>query len=435
MSGRIGFQKLRESIRTSLWFVPAVAVLLAVLLSQVMLEVDRQYDIVKSGNSRFLFGGTADSAARILSTTAMAILTVTGVIFSVTMLVLQQASQQLSPRVLRTFLRDPGTQLVLGTLIGTFLYSLLVLRQVRTEGVGEEFVPSLAMAVGMGLVLASLALFIYFINHVAQSIRPSTIIGRIASETRDAIAHVCVNEGAEGRPRPAAISRPAGSQCRIITRKQPGGVVTRIDHPKLESIARDSGCTIEIVPIVGDFVREGGEVARLWGPGHNVDDQAILGGVSIDRERSMEQDPAFGFRQLVDIGERALSPGVNDPTTAIQALDSIHDLLGRLAEAEFPPVYRFDDGGRLLLITPQPGWEDYVALGLDELRVYGAGSIQVMRRIRFIVEDLLAIACEERKPALRRQLRLLDETLASGLEVPEDRATAARGSRQGHGPA
>jgi len=296
-----------------------------------VLEVDRQY-AVEAGDSRFLFGGTADSAARILSTTAMAILTVTGVIFSITMLVLQQASQQLSPRALRTFLRDPGTQVVLGTFIGTFLYSLLVLRQVRTAEGGEEFVPSLSMAVGMVLVLASLALFIYFINHVAQSIRPSTVIGRIAGETRDAIAHVCGNEGGNGNSHRAPLSRPTDQHARLITRKGAGGVVTRIDYARLEAIARDSGCTIEIVPVVGDFVREGGEVARLWGPGEDIDDQAILGGVGVNAERSMEQDPAFGFRQLVDIGERALSPGVNDPTTAVQVLDRIHDLLGRLVD-------------------------------------------------------------------------------------------------------
>jgi uncharacterized membrane protein len=433
LTAKIRLFEIREHLRSSLWAVPTLAVVLAILLSQILLEIDRQYDLVDPDETRFLFAGTGDSAGQLLATIAMAILTVTGVIFSVTILVLQQASQQLSPRVLRTFLRDTGTQVVLGTFIGTFLYSLLVLRQVRTEDAGDRFVPSISMALALALVLASLGLFIYFINHVAQSIRPSTVIGRIADETRKAIEHAYPSDAAN-EPR-STVNRPSGDAQAVIAKRGQGGALTDIDHGRLSKVARESGCIIEIVPVIGDFVREGGDVARVWGPVDEIEEGSILAAIGFNAERSMEQDPAFGLRQLVDIGERALSTGVNDPTTAIQALDRIHDLLGRLIEVDFPSEYRVDDDGRLLLILHRPDWDDYVALGLDELRIYGGGSIQVMRRIRFIVEDLLQVAREDRRPPLRRQLILLEATIEAGLAVEQDRATASRGSRQGHGPA
>ncbi len=195
-------QAVRESIRQSLWFIPALSALGAVLLGMILLAVDRR--LSGSATSIFLYGGSAEGARSVLSTIAQSMLTFTGLVFTITMLVLQLASSQLSPRVMRTFLRDRSNQAVLGLFVATFVYTLVVLREVRAGVDGTvAFVPGLSIWVGFALLLGSVGAFVFYIDHMAHSIRATTIIARIASETRQALEHMYPDRvGQSGTPEP-----------------------------------------------------------------------------------------------------------------------------------------------------------------------------------------------------------------------------------------
>jgi uncharacterized membrane protein len=264
------------------------------------------------------------------------------------------------------------------------------------------------------------------------------VIRSVADETRSAIGRL-YPEGIAAEPDAPIPSLPGGSPDLVVTLERGRGVVTSIDDGRLVAVARADGLIVQLVPMVGDFVPTGAPLLRVWfRDATRADDglQARLAStVEIGPERTMTQDAAFGFRQLVDVAERALSPGVNDPTTAVQALDQLHDLLRRLATRQIPSPVRIDEDGDVLLYLPRPGWADYVALALDEIRQYGVGSIQVVRRLRYLLLDLEAVAPAFRKAPISRQLRLLDAALPGSFTLHEDRQSASQPSASGQGPA
>ncbi|HUG29488.1 MAG TPA: DUF2254 domain-containing protein [Candidatus Limnocylindria bacterium] len=410
-------QSLREHVRTSLWFMPALFALGAVLLAFILLNVDRQL----SSTASFLvvYGGGADGARGVLSTIAQSMLTFTGLVFTITMLVLQLASTQLSPRVMRTFLRDRNNQAVLGLFVATFVYTLLILRDVRAEADGSDaFVPGLAIWVAFALLLASVAAFIYYIDHMAHAIRASTVIANIAHETEQAIERLYPEgvgaRGAEGRRR-SEIVEDAG----VVLKAPRAGVLVSVDDGSLLRTADARDRSVEVLPAIGEFLPYGAPMARLSGHWDREAADAIRAALVIEDERSMDQDAAFGFRQLVDIAVRALSPGTNDPTTAVQALDRLHDLLRRLIGREFPSPVRRDDSGRVLLVLPRPDWADYVELAVDEIRLAGESQLQIGRRLRYLLEDLLSVAPDDRKAVLRRELALLESVVGGRRTWPE----------------
>ena len=418
---------LSEQLRSSLWFIPAVCVGLAFALAEIALRIDRELD--QDGRDWFLFGGGTDSARAVISTIATSMLTFTGLVFSVTMLVLQLASSQLSPRVMRTFLRDRANQFVLGVFVATFVYSLLVLRRITDDASGDPFVPALSVWLALVLVLLSIGLFIYYIHHMAQAIRPVSVMGRVAAETREAIERLYPDAVGEQLDTPG---RRMEDHVSAIVLAPVSGVLTGVDESAIEEVAQDSGCTLELRAWTGDFIREGAPLFAVRGAWDGTDDARLQGLLSIGAERTMRQDAAFGFRQLVDIADRALSPGVNDPTTAVQALDLLHELLGRLVSRSFPSALR-ETGGEGAVVLPRPDWPSYVALACDEIRRAGKGQMQVQRRMRGMLEDLLTLASAERRRPLQEQLELLNSSLENGFE-PLERERAASGSAQGHGP-
>ena len=417
------FFYLREHLRGSLWFIPTMCVLFVIVLAEVLTRFDRSHPDAVS-----VFEGGAESARGMLSTISSSMITLTGLVFTITIVVLQLASQQFSPRVLRTFLRDRHSQLALGVFVATFTYALLILRDVRsTDGGGQEFVPNLSIAAALALVILSLALFVDYIHHIAQSIRVGSITSSIGNETRAAIADIYDHEHTEA-PVPLPAAEPVVVHC------HKSGVITSLDRDRLVSIARERDCVVEVVQAIGDFVPFGSPLLRIYGATAERAG-AFLDCVAIGLERTMQQDPAFGFRQLVDIAERGLSPAVNDPTTAVQCLDEIHDLLRRLATRAFPSGQRFDADGKLRLAFPVVSWDGYVSLACDEIRHYGSGSIQIHRRMRSMITDLLSIVPDDRRPPLERQMRLLDAAADRHLLDADDRAAARQGDEQGIGGA
>jgi uncharacterized membrane protein len=411
---------LRDRLRTSLWFVPTLFAVGAVLLAVGLLDLD--HGLAGSApNILFAFGGTAAGARSVLSTIAQSMLTFTGLVFSITMLVLQLASSQLSPRVTRTFLRDRANQVVLGLFVATFVFTLVVLREVRTpveDGAG--FVPAVSVWVAFTLLLASVGAFIYYIDHMAHAIRASTVIASIWRETAGAIDRQIPTGGAgDGDPTEPAPDHVRGDG-HLVLKAPSAGYLVALDEGAISSAAGRDGRIVELLPTIGEFLPEGGPLARLTGDWNREAADEVTHAIAIGQERTLEGDVAFGFRQLVDIAVRALSPGINDPTTAVQALDRIHDLLRRLVRRRFPAEAETGRGGSL--IVPRPTWRDFVRLALDEIRIAGEGQLQVARRLDAVIADLLEAAPVERMSPLLAQRAALEASVARAFPDAHDRA-------------
>ncbi len=438
-SGSIGLQARLDWLRSSLWFIPGSFAVGATVGALVLVPLDRLVDQSVAGNlSGVLFAGGPESARLVLSTISGAMLSFTGLVFTVTMLVLQLASSQLSPRVMRTFLRDRVNQAVLGLFVATFLYSLLILREVRSPPTDSAFVPAIAVTVAYLLLVASVGAFVYYIHHMAQMIRAVSVLRSVGDETRAAIARL-YPEGVGDEPEDTSAALPARAPDRVVTLEHGPGVITSVDDAQLMVLAREHQLTVELLNMVGDFVPHGAPLLALWsradgGLPADLPIARLAGTIQLGLERTMTQDAAFGFRQIVDIAERALSPGINDPTTALQGLDQLHDLLRRLAGRSIPSPFRLDEGGTVLLCLRRPDWPDYVALAIDEIRQFGSGSIQIARRLRHLLMDLEGVAPPSRQEPLARQLRLLDADLAQAFAFREDRRSAAQPSPSGQGP-
>jgi uncharacterized membrane protein len=420
--------RLHEYLRSSLWFIPSAFVLLAFALWLVVGAIDRAVD----GNDLLLaYGGGPDGAQEVLSAIATSMIAFTGVVFSITIVVLQLASGQFSPRVLRTFLRDRATQSSLGIFIATFVYALLVLRDVRAASPEQSaYVPGLSVSMALVVLALSLGVFVYYIHHIAQAIRVSWIIDAVADETRRSITHQFTDAPDEG----LELATPSGAPAQVLVARVPG-VVQAVGKRALVALARRNDCVLVMRPSVGDFVPQGGPLLHVHGerPLSGDDADEALDEFALGLERTMEQDPAFGFRQIVDIAVRGLSPAINDPTTAVQCLDHLHDLLRDLAVRPFRSGHLGDQHGELRLVVPPPSWDDYLDLALDEIRHYGATSVQVARRIRAVLDDLETVVAGEEAGAVRRQRAVLDRTVEAIFTDPHDRALAGRPDAQGLG--
>lgn len=330
--------------------------------------------------------------------------------FSITVVVLQLTSSQFSPRGLRSFLRSRTSQAALGVFAATFVYAVVVLRSVQGDEHVPPFVPQVAVTFSFLLLLASVGLFIRFIQHITQSIRVSTIIGGIGRETRALVARAPPASRSD-RVEAGSVSWPAPGPTRSVP-SATFGVLVRVDVAELVRCVTRAGCLLALRVRLGDYVPEGRRVAEVRGGTDQVEDAAVLAGLRFAEERTMEQDVAFGFRQLVDIAERALSPGVNDPTAAVQTLDEMHDLLRRLAGRPDPPPGHVDDDGTVRLLLLEPSFADHLDLALDEVIQYGAESLQVRQRLTGLLDDLTEAARPEHRPAIAAKRRRLAEAMA-----------------------
>ena len=470
---RLRLIRFRSRVTNSYLTIPLLAVVVAGIVAELLVRLDT--DAADDAFS-WAFGGDAEAARAILSAIASATITVTALVFSITIVALQLTSNQFSPRALSNFLRDRVNQATLGVFLATFTFSLMALRAVRNTGDGSDgFVPSVTITVAFVLMLASVVMFIEFIHHATQSLRAVTIIHRIAKETTHSIGqahhesdtldvlptdltrllrsdeavptgHVAVVR--RRGTKPAEDGSPEAERDDDLRRRAPVGLlvasgpgaVTDLDVGGLVELATERGLTLCLAVRVGDFVPSDGVlmvVRRVLGDPDAPEGVAGVCGedmhglehlIGQDRERSMRQDPAFGFRQLVDIAERALSPGVNDPTTAVQCIDQLHELL-RLAHGSSYPSGGYPDAqGTLRLVVPPWRWPDLLDLALDEIRHWGAGSIQIHARLAALLDDLadLTRRCEDHEGliAVQRHRRLLAARL-DDLPLVEQHQLAA----------
>ena len=411
------WRRLVDRLDEAYWPTPAACVALGAALSFALVQVDR--GLARRGIT-VAFTGASDSALSLLSTIASSMLTLTALVFTITIVVLQLASTQFSPRALRTFLRDRQNQLTLGLFLATFVYALVALREVRGRGGAvEEFIPGLTITGSFALVLVSVVVFVHYIHHIAQSIRAVTIVERIGDETRATIAHLHPDEGSEEVLEQGEDEGARGAGGDVVVEAEAPGVVASVDVARLVEVATTTGVTARLVPCVGDFVATGMPLFRLEGAGARQAEEADLRAtVVLARERDARQDVAFGFRQLVDIAERAVSPAVNDPSTACLCIDQMHDLLRRLAARPDAATVHRDDRGVVRAIVELVTWEGYVAQAFDELRHWGATSHQVRTRLQGMLDDLLRAVPEARRPPLEARDPLWDEPLPAGDGAP-----------------
>lgn len=393
----VSLSRARQVARSSFWLVPALCVTLAIGLGIGLVALDQALPLA---HGLAVFPGPPEGARSFLSSIVQAMISFTGLVFSITVVVLQLSSGQFSPRVLQMFLGDRTIQLALGVFIATFVYAMVVLRAVRGTSSSAGFVPRIAVTVAFVFVLASVALFIRYISHVANMVRVATIITYIGRQAREILSsrYPRTTTGPGSFPVLPSSGTTIAAPC--------GGVVVSVNEERLVRVAAGAGWVLMLVPRVGDFVPAGAPLVAVRAePGPASGDldairARVLKGIALDTERTMEQDLAFAFRQLVDIAERALSPAVNDPTTAAQVIDVLHDLLRALATRTLPAGCWRDGTGRPRLIVPQYQFSDFLDLAVGEIWRYGHSAAQIPGRITAMLDDLHTAALPAYRPAI-----------------------------------
>jgi uncharacterized membrane protein len=381
---------LWEALSSSFWFVPTLMAFGAVGLSFVTLAIDNSYigrDLVTS--VPWLWSGDADGARSLLSTVGSSMVTVAGTVFSITIAALTLASSQFGPRLLRNFTRDTGNQIVLGTFISTFLYCLLILRTVRTNKDGSGFIPYLSISCGTLLAIASLGVLIYFIDHVASSIQAESLVASIGAELKADIARLCPAE----RTGPDDIKASPPENPTHTVKATTSGYIQSLDHDALLEVAAEKGMLIQVRHRPGDFILSGETLLNVWAEDDPPSDR-LRNSFTVGARRTPVQDIRYGVRQLTEIAARALSPGINDPFTAIGCTDWLFDGLTAMARCHSLPSAHRDENGRILLLEDPIDFAELVGLSISPIRHYGADSpmvidhlLQVMVRLADLVED------------------------------------------------
>jgi uncharacterized membrane protein len=413
--------RLRNFLSASIWIAPLLSVVAAVALHRLLWWLDDR--------TRWAWLNFSPEGARAaVGTITSSMLTFMVFTFSILLLAVQIAGSQLSPRIISLAMRNRFVKGALAIFVFTFTYSLGVLSRI------ENGVAQLPMVVIVLSCFASLGMFLYLVDRMAKSLRPTGIIGRIALEAsrviEDSYPHPLVESGVE---RPEQTAPFLSEVPRTVYFREPSGMLQAVDGPGLAELAHRNRCTIRLAPQVGDFVTRGEPLFHIYQGGQGIDDRELHRAVAVGPEQTLEQDPRFAFRIIVDIASKALSPAINDPSTAVLALDQIQRLLRVIGKRHLGDGTIRDAEGVVRVILPTPNWEDFVNLGMSEIRLFGANSIQVVRRLRAMIETLLAVLPERRHAALQEQLKLLDRTVERSFADPADRAYAGTGDYQGMG--
>jgi uncharacterized membrane protein len=418
----VQLSKVLIHVKSSLWFVPVLCVLAGVLLSSGTIALDRYFDY------EALPGVVGpDAAVAILTTIAGSMVSLAALVLTITMVVVQLAMGQFSPRIVQRILRDKPSQLAIGLFVATFVHSILAVREVVNNGDGTGQVPEISLLTAFLLVLVSIAVLVVYVHHIGQALRVSALIELVGKETRKLLERKYPDQG----PAP---ERQAGALAVVAARES--GVVTKIGSDILVEEARRVDCVLELVPALGEFIPAGAPLFRVHGEPDALDEDRLHDSLILALEPTLDEDVAYGIRLLVDIAERSLADSpFQDPTTAVQAVDRLHDLLRQLARRQIPNgVYR-DDEGEVRLAVFAMTWDAYVHLAFDEIRLAGAGSPQVSRRLKAALLDLTSLVLPDRMAVLEEQLDLLTAATETAMRDARDAEMALRDDREGIGAA
>lgn len=411
--GQLGgrFRAAGDALRTQLWPLPVFAVLVAIGLGIWIPTVDAAIGSeMPSTISYFLINGGPDAGRAILEATAGSLITATSLTFSLTVVTLQLASSQFSPRLLRTFAGDRVVHATLALFLGTFAYALTVLRTVRSGDDGDEpFVPHLAVTLAFLLAIASIIALVFFLAHLAREIRVETIMRKVHQETTGTIGRVYPDE--RGAHAPAL---PAAPDTAVWIGAPRSGFLIGVDEETLLAAAVKHSAIIRVDSQVGSSLVQGIPAAAGWV--HSG--EPSLGAEAVQEfrddvasaftcgfERTAVQDVAFGFRQLIDVAAKALSPGINDPTTAIHVLGHTSALLCDLTQRDLGPRVLHDDDGLVRVILHRPDFAAFLNITLDQPVLYGSSDPAVLDRVLSLLQEVAWHAAADHHPAIREQLQ------------------------------
>jgi uncharacterized membrane protein len=413
----------RRRIRLPNWTIPALYAAAAVLAALILPRIERAF--LPGFNS----GLDPAAAIALFSSVGSGMIALTGIVFSLTFLMVQFSATAYSPRLVMWLAREPVIWHSVGTFSATFLYSIAAIAQVdRGSTSGTPFISSCLVVV---LLLASVGMFIALIEKITL-----LQIHRMLSFTADHGRQVIEQSypplaAAPSSPDPNEYAKLPVTQ--VLTHIGRPQALQAIDVPELLALSSASGGILVVTASVGDTLVEGTVLLRAHGGRNGGNERAMRAAFATGDERTFEQDPKYAIRLLVDIAIKALSPAVNDPSTAVQALDQLEDLLRRLGQRRLETGAYRDTAGALRLVMPYPSWDDFLTLAFDEIRHCGAGSVQVMRRMKALAADLIATLPAERHASLLHHQRRLDVTIAKSFQDAEDQMAASIEDRQGLG--
>ena len=420
--------KYLERVRSSFWFLPAIMAVGAVALASVTVAVDGQVTGWLTARWGWTFSGGAEGASSLLAAIAGSMITIAGVVFSMTLVALSLASSQLGPRLLRVLMRDTTNQVALGTFVATFLYCLLVLRTVRRAD-EVAFVPHLSVAVSVVLAVVSMGVLIYFIHHVSLSIQANQMVARVGRELLEGVERQFPERAEQEAPGIPKIAPDVDFLDALEREARPvgsaeDGYLQLIDDDALMELAVKEGVVIKLERRPGDYVVLDRPLVLVW-PGSKLTDRLIErvdSAFSTDNQRTSTQDIEFVVNELVEIAIRALSPSVNDPFTAVTCVDRLGSALCRLAQREMPSQYRYDTEGQLRVIAPTITFSEITDAAFDQIRQYGRSSFAVTVRL---LETIALVAGYAHRPedraALQRHATMILRGASEGLPEPEDR--------------
>lgn len=406
---------LWDRLRSTYWFVPTLMALSSACLAFGMVALDQRLADSLVRELGWFYTGGADGARQLLSAVASSVITVAGVVFSITIAALTLASSQFGPRLLRNFMRDLGNQVVLGTFISTYVYCLLVLRTIR-NGNGEDdpaVVPNLSVTFAVLLAAASLGVLIYFIHHIARSMQASQVIAEVWRDLNGGIdtlfpgqlggGHSADRAAAREPELPDDFDRGSADVC-----ADADGYLQFVYNDQVMQLAKDCDLVIRLLCRPGDYVMRGRALARVWPASRAPNEQVIRRlrqALSLGSERTPLQDVQFSFDQLVEVAVRAMSPGINDPFTAINCIDRLGSALARLGDREFPLPYRCDDDGRVRVLADPVSFDAVLDATVPPIRHHARRlpSPQVTERLRRVLLDTAELVRHlPRREALRK---------------------------------
>lgn len=418
-----------EKLRATYWVLPTVMLVAAIALSLTTVVLDRLIQIQTMPLFDWLNVGGAEGTRTLLSTIAGSMITIAGVAFSVIIVAFTLASSQFGPRILSNFMRDRGNQFVLGTFIATFIYCLLVLRTIENEA-DSRFIPHLSVFTALLLTIASLGVLIYFIHHAAISIQANHIIAEIGRELDDAIMRLFPEKTwrltlEQDLRSEEDVPPDFEEKVRPISANQ-SGYLQAVDYDGLVDMAVEKGIILRLEHRPGDFITQGSKLVLAY-PSENVDDESIdqiNDAIILGPQRQRLQDVEFAVNQLVEIAVRALSPGINDPFTAVSCIDQLEASLVRLAERSIPSGYLYDDGDQLRLLTNAVTFVGLTETAFNQIRQYGRSSTAVSIRL---LESIATIVTKTEddlyRAALLRQAVIIRESSQTAFPAKYDRQT------------
>lgn len=411
---------LRSYLKASLWIVPFIAIPLELIVIRILHPLDEWLGWTLLGLGRS--GAEAMLQAMVSSTLAFLVFT-----FGSLLVAIQVASAQLTPRIIATtLLRNDVVKYTVGLFIFTLMFA------VSTQNRIDKDVPELLMVIAAGLLILCFGAFLYLIDYASRLLRPITILGHVGDAGLAVVDSVY--------PAPSAGPNFAngpksqlGKPSRVVHHRGTSGIVLAVNLNVLMAQAERANCVVEFVPQVGDFVAVDEPLFKLYGDAESISDQALRAAVALGSERSLDQDPTFAIRIVVDIALRALSPAINDPTTGVLAIDQLHRMLRTVGLRNLRTDEILDSTKRLRLIFRTPNWEDFVHLSFSEIRSCGSNNLQIVRRLRAMIGNLMQTLPAHRHVALQQQLSLLDREAAKNFGFPEDLALANVPDTQGLG--